>query len=119
MVRWRCELTDHDWLIIEPVLMVAVGGNARALRPLDDLLPSTGSFAGARWGAVRRSGAGVRHRLLEEISNALTENLGEGSILLADKGYDSNAILTKATEGKAWANLPPTANCTGNFVFSS
>ena len=41
-------------------------------------------------------------------ADALTDELGEGDILLADKGYDSNAIRAKAAERKAWANIPPT-----------
>ncbi|WP_109446791.1 IS5 family transposase [Azospirillum sp. TSH64] len=52
-------------------------------------------------------------------ADALTEDLGEGAILLADKGYDSNAIRTKAAERKAWANIPPKTNRKGSFVFSS
>lgn len=52
-------------------------------------------------------------------ADALTEDLGEGAILLADKGYDSNAIRAKAAERKAWANIPPKANRKGSFVFSS
>ncbi|PJR08261.1 IS5 family transposase, partial [Sinorhizobium meliloti] len=39
-------------------------------------------------------------------ADALTDELGEGDILLADKGYDSNAIRAKAAERKAWANIP-------------
>jgi transposase len=52
-------------------------------------------------------------------ADALTKDLGEGAILLADKGYDSNAIRAKAAERKAWANIPPKANRKGSFVFSS
>lgn len=51
-------------------------------------------------------------------ADALTDKLGEGDILLADKGYDSNAIRAKAAERKAWANIPPKANRKGSFVFS-
>src|SRR5690606_25321809 len=36
---------------------------------------------------------------------ALIEGLGEGDILLADKGYDSDAIRAKAEQRKAWANI--------------
>lgn len=49
---------------------------------------------------------------------ALIDGLGEGDILLADKGYDSNAIRAKAVERKAWANIPPKANRRGSFTFS-
>lgn len=34
-------------------------------------------------------------------AGALTDELGDGDILLADKGYDSNAIRAKAAERKA------------------
>ncbi|GEC42297.1 hypothetical protein EME01_63690 [Sinorhizobium meliloti] len=36
-------------------------------------------------------------------ADALTDELGEEDILLADTGYDSNAIRAKAAERKAWA----------------
>jgi transposase len=52
-------------------------------------------------------------------ADALIEDLGKGAILLADKGYDSNAIRAKAADRKAWANIPPKANRKGSFVFSS
>jgi len=52
-------------------------------------------------------------------ADALTDDLAEGDILLADKGYDSNAIRAKAAKRKAWANIPPKANRTGTFSFSS
>lgn len=51
--------------------------------------------------------------------NALMEALGEGNILLADKGYDINAIRANAAARKAWANIPPKTNRKGSFVFSS
>ncbi|RVK41610.1 IS5 family transposase, partial [Sinorhizobium meliloti] len=51
-------------------------------------------------------------------ADALTDELGEGDILLADKGYDSNAIRAKAAERKAWANILPKTNRKGSFIFS-
>ncbi|WP_409563982.1 IS5 family transposase [Rhizobium leguminosarum] len=51
-------------------------------------------------------------------ADALTDELGEGDILLADKGYDSNAIRAKAAERGAWANIPPKANRKETFSFS-
>ena len=51
-------------------------------------------------------------------ADALTDELGEGDILLADKGYDTNAIRAKAAERKARANIPPKSNRKGSFVFS-
>lgn len=52
-------------------------------------------------------------------AEALIDVLGEGDILLADKGYDSNAIRAKAAQRKAWANIPPKANRKGTFAFSA
>ena len=51
-------------------------------------------------------------------ADMLTDGLGEGDILLADKGYDSNALRAKAAERKAWANIPPKANRKDAFSFS-
>lgn len=51
-------------------------------------------------------------------ADALTDDLGEGDILLADKGYDTNAIRGKAAERKAWANISPKATRKGSFSFS-
>jgi len=52
-------------------------------------------------------------------AEALIDCLGEGDILLADKGYDSDAIRAKAKERKAWANIPPKANRKRSFAFSA
>lgn len=52
-------------------------------------------------------------------ADALIETLGKGDILLADRGYDTNAIRAKVAERKAWANVPPRSNRKGTFVFSS
>ena len=51
-------------------------------------------------------------------AEALIEAVGEGDMLLADKGYDSNAIRARLAEKKAWANIPPRSNRKGSFVFS-
>lgn len=48
----------------------------------------------------------------------MIDDIGEGDILLADKGYDTDAIRAKAAARKAWANIPPKANRKGTFVFS-
>lgn len=39
-------------------------------------------------------------------------------MLLADKGYDANALRNTVTERKAWANIPPKANCKDPICFS-
>ena len=51
-------------------------------------------------------------------ADALTDDLAEGAILIADKGYDTDALRAKARERKAWANIPPKANRKGSFAFS-
>lgn len=51
-------------------------------------------------------------------ADALTDALGAGDILLADKGYDTDAIRAKAKARMAWANIPPKANRKGSFAFS-
>jgi transposase len=52
-------------------------------------------------------------------AEALIDTLGEGDILLADKGYDTDAIRAKAKERKAWANIPLKANRKATFAFSA
>ncbi|WP_292051220.1 IS5 family transposase [Mesorhizobium sp.] len=49
---------------------------------------------------------------MSDIASAvdLITDLPEGAMLLADKGYDANALRNVITERKAWANIPPKAN---------
>lgn len=42
----------------------------------------------------------------------------EGSTLLADKAYDTDAIRKTAAGYKVWANIPPKSNRKGGFAFS-
>ena len=42
----------------------------------------------------------------------------EGTIALADKAYDTNALRTAADERKAWANIPTKSNRKESFAFS-
>ena len=65
--------------------------------------------------ALRLTGGQVHD---SQEAEALLEAMPEGATLLADKGYDSNAIRAKAAERKAWANIPPKANRKGSFAFS-
>ena len=51
-------------------------------------------------------------------ADALTGTLGEGNILIADEGCDTDVIRAKAKERKAWANIPPKTNREGGFAFS-
>lgn len=48
----------------------------------------------------------------------LIKDLPEGAMLLADKGYDANALRNAVTEKKAWANIPPKANRKDPMCFS-
>ena len=45
-------------------------------------------------------------------------DLPKGSMLLADKGYDANALRDMATARGAWANIPPKANRKEPICFS-
>lgn len=51
-------------------------------------------------------------------AEALIDTLGEGDILLADKGYDTDAIRAMAAERNAWANIPAKSNRKETFAFS-
>ena len=42
----------------------------------------------------------------------------EGATLLADKGYDSNAIREAAANKNVWANIPSRSNRKQPFAFS-
>lgn len=65
---------------------------------------------------VRLTGGQVHDSVEAE---SLLEGVGDGAILLADKGYDSNAIRALAADRNAWANIPPRSNRKDSFVFSS
>ena len=45
-------------------------------------------------------------------------DLPEGALLLADKGYDSNALREMVADRKAWANIPPKSNRKDPICFS-
>lgn len=57
---------------------------------------------------------------MSDIASAadLIKDLPEGARLLADKGYDANALRNAVIERKAWANIPPTANRKAPICFS-
>ncbi len=48
----------------------------------------------------------------------LLNDLDKGSILLADRAYDTDAIRGFADERSAWANIPPKSNRKASFAFS-
>ena len=45
-------------------------------------------------------------------------DLPEGALLLADKGYDSNALREMVANRNAWANIPPKSNRKDPICFS-
>jgi transposase len=45
-------------------------------------------------------------------------DLPKGAMLLADKGYDANALREAVAERDAWANIPPKANRKDLICFS-
>lgn len=51
-------------------------------------------------------------------AEALLDVMPEGATLLADKGYDSNAIREIAASKNAWANIPARSNRKQRFAFS-
>lgn len=55
-----------------------------------------------------------------EIASAqdMIVGLPEGAMLLADKGYDANALRAAVRQKKAWANIPPKANRKDPICFS-
>ncbi|MFV0535301.1 MAG: transposase, partial [Cumulibacter sp.] len=48
----------------------------------------------------------------------LIADLPEGAMLLADKGYDANALRTAVRDRRAWANIPPKSNRKDPICFS-
>jgi len=52
------------------------------------------------------------------MAKGMLETLKPGSILLADKAYDTDALRAFAEEKKAWANIPPKRNRKKTFPFS-
>lgn len=51
-------------------------------------------------------------------AEGLISDLPEGAMLLADKGYDANALREAVRNRKAWANIPPKANRRDPVCFS-
>lgn len=51
-------------------------------------------------------------------ADGLADHLRDGTALLADKAYDSDAVRSMAEKAGAWANIPPRRNRKGSFVFS-
>jgi transposase len=53
------------------------------------------------------------------VAEALLEDLADGTTLIADRAYDTNAIRALAAERGAWANIPPRSIRKGSFSFST
>ncbi len=51
-------------------------------------------------------------------AEGLIADLPEGAMLLADKGYDANALRDAVRERGAWANIPPKSNRNDPICFS-
>jgi transposase len=71
--------------------------------------------AGGRPVALRLTGGQV-HDSLE--AQALLDAMPEGATLLADKGYNNNAIRETASRKNAWANIPSRSNRKQRLAFS-
>ena len=52
------------------------------------------------------------------MAEPLLQILSKGSILLADKAYDTNAIRAFAKQRQAWANIPAKNNRKASYPFS-
>ena len=52
-------------------------------------------------------------------AEGMLESLSVGDILLADRGYDSDALRNQITERGAWANIKPMPNRTNVPAFSA
>jgi transposase len=53
------------------------------------------------------------------MAEPMLKDMGKGTILLADKAYDINALRDFAKEKRAWANIPAKRNRKESFSFSS
>ena len=65
--------------------------------------------------ALRLTGGQVHD---SQEAEALLDAMPQGATLLADKGYDSNAIREAAARKDVWANIPSRSNRKQRFPFS-
>jgi transposase len=54
-----------------------------------------------------------------KMAEPMLKNIRAGTILLADRAYDTNALRDFAKEKRAWANIPAKQNRKESFPFSS
>jgi transposase len=60
--------------------------------------------------------AGQKHD--SQMSLPMLDAMKQGTIVLADKAYDTNALRAAADQKRAWANIPAKANRKESFAFS-
>ena len=138
-VRWRkagvwdrllravSEACDGDIVMIDSTLCPrasARGHGKKGARDDGGMGRSRGGLTSELHALVDAEGRPVAPRLTAgqvadcAQADALTDDLAEGAILIADRGYDTDALRAKAVERKLWANIPPKANREGVFAFS-
>jgi transposase len=120
MMRRRYELADREWEILSPLLP----NKPRGVPRVDDRRVLNGILwrfrTGSPWAEIpERYGPSTTcynrtsklHALVDAegrpITLRLTAGLGEGDILLADKGDDSNAIRAKAAKRQPGDRIRP------------
>jgi transposase len=54
-----------------------------------------------------------------KMAEPMLSDIGKGTILLADRAYDTNALRDFAKKKRAWANIPAKQNRKESFPFSS
>jgi len=58
-------------------------------------------------------------KLTNRMAESMLQDMREGAFLLADRGYDTNALRDLADEKRAWANIPSKPNRKASFPFSA
>lgn len=53
------------------------------------------------------------------MAEPMLQDISKGTIVLADKAYDSNALRDFAKHKQAWANIPVKSNRKASFPFSA
>jgi transposase len=131
----RCELTDHEWTAIKPMLPNKPRGVAAAVQMIDTSFVRVHQHGACITGNRRQSMGRSRGRLTSKIhavvdtnglpvrlaptageahdsrlAGSLLSRLKTGSMLLADRGYDADWIRALVTRRRAWANIPPRSN---------
>jgi transposase len=53
------------------------------------------------------------------MAEPMLQDISKGTILLADKAYDTNALRDLAAQKHAWANIPAKSNRKDSFPFSA